>query len=447
MSLFLPFLISLITFVYFTGAGILNFPYLLLSMINSFITASVMFSREDRAFTLAKIVNLFIYVFFVVANGIQLAQHSKVLTFFCPFTTSDFVFFQLLVLCILVVFNVTYHFSLVRDERRLSQVRYVRQKPFIIHRRRLIYLALFCCLVFFAYMRFNVMRMLFRGMADGYGDVDDGGVQVSQMTNLIMDKITRSAAFSCFVIAVLNKNKVRRSTLNMLFCLTLFSVFPSALSRNAAAMYWLPIVALLFGRKLRKHMFMWFMVIALFVLFPFFNLFRNYSGSLEFHWSLDFLSDMNFDASQIFMATVKTDFITYGHQLLGPLLFFVPRSWWPDKPVGSGHELVTTHHGFFANVSMPYFAEGYVNFGFIGILLFTLFLGYLYGKLDAIYWNKWKQQRSFKCAYYLILLGATVFIMRGDLLSSFAYTVGIMLSYTMCLWFCTSFKLTNLRWK
>jgi len=44
----------------------------------------------------------------------------------------------------------------------------------------------------------------------------------------------------------------------------------------------------------------------------------------------------DFDSYQNFAIVFFEDFITYERQLLGALLFWVPRSIWPNKPIGSG---------------------------------------------------------------------------------------------------------------
>ena len=184
-------------------------------------------------------------------------------------------------------------------------------------------------------------------------------------------------------------------------------------------------------KYLRGNRFIYVMLIGIFLAFPFLNNFRHFSGNIEFKLSFDYLDSMNMDASQIFMATMSAGVITSGTQLLGALLFFVPRSIWPSKPVGSGHFLVTEMGGDFTNVSMPFFAEGYINFGFAGLLVFILIMSYMTGVLDRNFWTD--HIRGFKPndGFYMIMLGSIVFIMRGDLMSSFAFTVGISISYLL----------------
>lgn len=284
------------------------------------------------------------------------------------------------------------------------------------------------------------MNLIFRGMEDmRLQPAEDASIA----RGLLFDKVVRPLPFAALLLSLLYK--ASRRTRIELFLLTLISNCPTALARNAAAMIWLPVVVVLFSKKFRHHLFMWIMMFALFVLFPFFNIFRRWNGSIDFSWSMDFLNDINFDASQILMATIKAGFISYGEQLLGALLFFFPRQFWPGKPVGSGSTLVEIMHGNFHNVSMPFFGEGFVNFGYVGILLFTVFLAWLCARMDALYWYKWRQNADVRRGYYLILLGAMIFIMRGDLMSSLAYTVGIMASYALCVWLTTTFRFSRIR--
>lgn len=436
MNPIIPSIVSIVNLLYFAYCGIDNIVYLTFATINVFITTWVMFNNERQPFTEIKIVNLFIYVFFILANAVQFSRNTSVLTFRLILSDSDFVSFQIIVSLILLLLNGFY--SVFHKFYYKSEQQIIRDNPYnaIVGKHKtnvhlLLTLSLVSFLVIFANYGFNPMRMLFRGVQGGFGDDAAYGNMV-QTGKLLLDNFIRPIPFAVLMVFILNK--VAPLYRRLAFILMLITVFPTSLARNATAMYWLPIFVLYLGKFLRHNMFMWGMLFALFVLFPFLNLFRGWSGSLNFEWSMEFFNDINFDTGQIFMATIKTDMITYGYQLLGPLFFYIPRSWWPNKPIGSGSMLVDANHGFFHNVSMPYFGEGYINFGAIGVVIFVIFLAWLCAKLDVVYWLKWKNSSSYKIGYYLIFMGALVFILRGDLLSSAAYTIGIMISYTVCVW-------------
>ena len=107
----------------------------------------------------------------------------------------------------------------------------------------------------------------------------------------------------------------------------------------------------------------------------------------------------------------------------------MPRILWPDKPIGSGAYLAKELKMFFDNISANYFAEGYINFGFAGIIIFTILLSYWTARIDKIYWNMAILiPNNYFTVIYMITLGMLFFILRGDLLSSFAYTFGFIFS-------------------
>ncbi len=118
-----------------------------------------------------------------------------------------------------------------------------------------------------------------------------------------------------------------------------------------------------------------------------------------------------------------------GVSIVGGFIFFIPREWWPSKPIGSGATIAHDLNYSFSNISCPYIAEGYVNFSVFGVISFMFFLGFVIAIADRVYWvysagmdNSW-----FRVLYYL-LFGILFFVLRGDLMSSFAYSIGIVLS-------------------
>src|SRR5258708_2091907 len=88
---------------------------------------------------------------------------------------------------------------------------------------------------------------------------------------------------------------------------------------------------------------------------------------------------MDYDAysvSSYTMLTVDSDGISWGSNILGAALFFVPRAWWPGKPPQTSWVIFgTINHTREAgtiNLSTPLMAEGYYAFGWIGALLISV---------------------------------------------------------------------------
>jgi len=116
---------------------------------------------------------------------------------------------------------------------------------------------------------------------------------------------------------------------------------------------------------------------------------------------------------------------SYGEQFLVSVLFWIPRSIWPDKPVGSG---VTIGEGLgynFTNISAPLWAEFNINFGMIGVILCFL----LYGMITAKLQNNFMKTRgdiNFYQIFVPVFSVYQLFLMRGDLLSTVAYLVPVI---------------------
>jgi hypothetical protein len=118
---------------------------------------------------------------------------------------------------------------------------------------------------------------------------------------------------------------------------------------------------------------------------------------------------------------------TWGRQILGGFLFWVPRVWWPDKPFGTG-AMATSGLGFeFTNLAPPITAEALVDFGLGGVLVIGFLCGWLLARLDAIYWAPGREgvAKTYRIidATYPFWLVCVVFYTRGDLFGAMTFGV------------------------
>lgn len=411
-----------ISYCYFISLGINSSSYFYLIVINSAICITNIVNIERKPYSLKMFVNIFFYFFFILANAIQYVNNSNYLTFSLILNEQNYIIFQFVFLIILILFNITYEITPISRHRN--------NKSYTIpSARRLLLMSFIVTLFILFYYKFNVLELFARGLADSM--MEENGIEKEDFSStsfLVFNYIIRPIPWACLILSLLYHLKRRLVMILLLF--TFITVCPTGVARNAAAMYWLPVFIITCQKWIKGHNIIFVVFIGLLVVFPFLDNFRYFNGAVNFDFGLDYLDSMNFDASQIFMAVLKTDTISWGKQLLGVFLFFVPRSIWPDKPVGSGHFLVIQNNGSFTNVSMPFFAEGYINFGFLGIILFTIIFGVFAKKLDSSFWSSFKIS-TWKHGIYYLVLAASLFIMRGDLLSSFSYTLGLACTYTM----------------
>lgn len=153
----------------------------------------------------------------------------------------------------------------------------------------------------------------------------------------------------------------------------------------------------------------------------------NVSSFYDAVWTGDF------DAYTMIAHTieyVREHGITKGRQLLGVVLFWVPRAWWPDKPIGSGWLVAITLGLPWNNVSSPLIAEGFINFGWGGIVLFSAMYSILLGYID--HWAnaiRLCRPTPLIVVLYPFLQGFVVFQLRGDLLSSMAYMIAFVAAF------------------
>jgi hypothetical protein len=110
------------------------------------------------------------------------------------------------------------------------------------------------------------------------------------------------------------------------------------------------------------------------------------------------------------------------------LLFWVPRALWEGKPVGTSFDFAD-YAGYQAhNISFPLPAEWYVDYGVLGVIFGMFFVGILYRRLDILF-SKTKEEGSI--GSYISAIGRIelsilgLFLLRGSVLATFAYTVGL----------------------
>ncbi|MDG1315031.1 MAG: hypothetical protein P8P29_05860, partial [Flavobacteriaceae bacterium] len=191
------------------------------------------------------------------------------------------------------------------------------------------------------------------------------------------------------------RNKINRNTVFILFFLITFLIllvfFKNTFTekRNTLGPIYISLIYLFFPKLLNSNAkFFLFMFLAMVVVFPLSSTLTHIDASLEqifaepkliYDSFLRFGSisgafeSLHYDAFANIMATVeyvKLYGLSWGFQLLGVCLFFIPRSLWTTKPLSTGeligNYLFDTTPRNFTNLSNPVVSEGFINFGLIG---------------------------------------------------------------------------------
>ena len=200
--------------------------------------------------------------------------------------------------------------------------------------------------------------------------------------------------------------------------------FPGSMPRFLAGTLYLPIVLLMFPiLQSRSSYFFSFYVWYFFVVVPLMEIFRGNGFNVNVFSFGAFLSGQ-FDTFQSIANAIHSNLFSYGSQLLGVLLFFVPRNFWPDKPIGTGALVAEELNFSFTNVSLNFWAEMYINFGSVGAVIGSILLGSYMRWIDIKCCS-----RDLNQLHGMLNLGLLVFIVRGDLLNAFAYSIGVNLTF------------------
>ncbi len=280
------------------------------------------------------------------------------------------------------------------------------------------------------------------------GDYSTGLIKTA---NLLFEKVVRPLpVFSFALIFVRSKQQHRFSLLlPIAFLLVLISNFPTSMARYIFACLYgglaLLVITPLFNKK---GLFPVLFLLAFLIILPAGNAYRYHSIDIGtfFISILDAIINIpqgfcavDYDAYSMVARTIdyiELYGITYGYQLLGALFFFVPRVMWTTKPEGSGNMVCEAQGQQQLNISSPLPAEGLINFDIFGLLLFAVVLAVVCKKLDIWF----IQSKSVFRLFYPFLCFLLFFMMRGDLLSSLAFTVGYAAAFFMFCIICLGIK-------
>lgn len=397
----------------------------LINIIIAAISSFMLVYRKNETFSLFKMFIIFVVFFFCVAPTLQYKENCCF--FDTVFLESDYILTSKYVLFILIMVSISYFIFRGKKlkENTLYKTIHSGKNELIGSDKEIILTSIsaLVCLYYLAINNFNIMSLMFRG-----GDFVDR-ITVDQTTDLILSKFCRPMPMIIFLCSCIVdvKHKFIRV---VLFILMIISAPPTGMARFSAAAFYLPVLITLFPFFKKGNNFNLSIIIGLLVFFPFLDNFRNISSldNIEFNVNFDQFLEIHFDSYSMFMRVLMDDVVTNGRQLLGTIFFFIPRSMWIDKPTGSGHYLMESLRMPFSNVSMPFFGEGYINFGWLGVVVFSLLFSYLISKIDSQYWSGYIKTNIEQIRYY-ILLALVIFILRGDLMSSFAYTCGFISSF------------------
>ncbi|WP_372746957.1 hypothetical protein [Lutibacter sp.] len=373
--------------------------------ISAIALGGIFLSIDKNPFSLNKTFYLFYYFFFGIAPAIQYKFQSSF--FNAPLISAKlYIKGGLLLLGILLLYNFLYHVTYkILDKRNYKLNSVIRNETPIYFYYGV---AILSFVVFFVLIKFNVKYLVLRPPSFWLKNNTYLGV-LGYGISLVVRAIP-----VVVVLQYILKNKYDKKHLFLLGIIAIITAFPTALSRGEAVSLYLPFLVLLLPVFKRQNVYALSYFFGFFLIFPILNFFRSQANNV--YVGIEVFKTGHFDAFQNFVLLINEEIITFGKQLIGSMLFFIQEGQWLQKPIGTGTMLAEKLNFEHTNISMPFFGEGYANYGYTGIIVFIILIVLLNATFDLKY-HKNSGSLFFKLVY-LFLLGFEFYILRGDLMSS-----------------------------
>lgn len=445
---FLYLCISLIAFLSFDTTPIVWSSF----FVNFLLITSIAYYHLNIEKAFSPFLTSFIifnYLFFFLAPVFQISAMND-LNFRFPndfaFNTSSVVFANLLILIFNIVFVFSYLYfkdkKLGKSKEQATEVNFKYNTPLAI----LVLLAVCVAIAVFNY------DYLLKDISESVYIIKDESTSLL----LLKKKFLFFTPLGGIVLTLKHlqmTGKINSNTFFVVLSLVIFIVllffFKNIFTekRNTLGPIYIALIYLFFPKLLNSNAkFFLFMFLSMVIIFPLSSTLTHIDASLEqifvkpsliYESFLRFgtisgaFESLHYDAFSNIMATaeyVKLYGLSWGYQLLGVCLFFVPRSLWTTKPLSTGeligNHLFDTTPRNFTNLSNSVVSEGFINFGFIGIVVLAIVLAYFIIKF--IIWHRSEDcLKQFIAFYFAVHL---MFLLRGDLTNGFSYFIGPLLS-------------------
>lgn len=401
-------------------------------LINGIIIIQQLCKKSKLGYSLRDIVFLFMFLFMFMSPLVQYIRGSFPWWDTYLFSEKTLIYTNLIIMIFLIIYIIIYKFTF-NTKIKLNNIknREIKNIELVID-------------IFFI---FTILCSVYIIQKTGFSNLfarSTNGLKIdSSSYALIVSNTFRSIPViyvGMNLLFIQNYNRIYKILPFIVgIILMLLTNFPTSTARFWMASVYLGILIIVVKKTRNPHLFKILIFIGILLVFPAINVFRHNTvedvirSGINLQSVSDAFLEGDYDAySMLVRSIIYVNWYgsTLGHQLLGNLLFFIPRTLWPSKPIGSGAMIAHELGWKFSNVSCPYIGEGYVNFGIFGILIFPIILGIItkFSDLGYIYIKKNNNKKiTFIELIYPFSIGFLFFILRGDLLSSLSYYIGFMI--------------------
>jgi hypothetical protein len=422
------------------------FLFLLFNGSLNLINITEIIKRQNVSLTF--FINFFFYLFFFIVPVIH--YHYNHFNYF-PNSKSTFIFANKAFLALLL-FNIAYTFKIynfksIRKTKFFTKIISISPNSFLIW-----ILVIISLIVLFSV---GPVTLFFRS---------------SEFSKSSSDSMVKVMAFSyffrplIFFVALLEYKKRKGTIFTYKFSfmaiilLAIIFNFPLSTARFYTLFLLIVLLVSIYFNKKTSNFFLPILIsLGVNFSFIFSNLrFLNSFQDLDFNGksigTRTFIDSIHFDAFEVSMLAIKYVEklgLTFGYNILSAFLFFIPRSIWQAKADPSGKLIIDNSINIkfledesFTNISFPLISEFYIAFGLLGILFLAIVLRKISNYLDdGIYFNVTYQSKKFShfdlnIILISIILGLSIFILRGTLMVAFSYTIGIIFAFFTALKIC-----------
>ena len=294
-------------------------------------------------------------------------------------------------------------------------------------------LTIFICMIvlFMLLIRLNGFRNLF---IKSKNTVD---IENSTLRFVIKKFLSAFPAMATTVFIYFKKYKMSWIFIFIAFTITLLSNFPTSTTRYWMGTILLGILLNVFLKRRNSRIIDYAVLISIIVLFPLFYVFKTKTifELLDYGYSyggiVNSFNSVDFDAFTLVARAIKyvsVNGTTKGQQLMNVILFYIPRSVWKEKPITTNTLIASSQGQRFTNLSCPLPAEGYVNFGLIGVIIYSMVFALLIRYLDKVYWENGKNtKKNLINMIYPYLAIIVFYVSRGPLQPSFMQTIALLI--------------------
>lgn len=287
------------------------------------------------------------------------------------------------------------------------------------------------CLVVFLIFKIGINKLISSRNTSSTAYLSDSRASSSFLTAVFRNMISFNAFFNCHRYRV-ERNRPHLLVISLI--LLLLGCFPAAIPRFQAATIYLTVFLLLFPKWKYNLYFVIAFILMFIIVFPALSAFRygNFRNTNIIRLLIRVFQNIqteyltaNYDAYSMLMKS--GDYITEfgyrnGLQLLGVIMFFVPRTIWPSKPVSTGTMIQEAFHAHVSayNVSSCMIVEAIIDFGIPGIILYAIILSMIFNSIDLRI-SEPSYADSYDGIIWILLPPLMFFLLRGSLMSVWAF--------------------------